>query len=210
MSEIADAETLRIYDAEAANYAGLDRLGKRRRFLETFLAAVPAGGTLLDLGCGAGWAAAEMQSRGFDAHALDGSSKFASIAQQKLRRTVRVMSFEGLEDTQAFDGIWAWGSLLHVRKADLPGLLPRIAGALKPGGLLMASFKAGTGEARDEMGRLFAYYELDELRRLVAGVPLLAWDSHLEDISIDFAGKTNRIFAIQARRPLAGNATTPT
>ena len=180
MPPIADSQTLEVYAREAATYAQRAKPDRIGGFLEPFMAVLPKGGVVLDLGCGAGWASEIMAKAGFDVHALDASPEFAALAQTKLRRPVRVMSFEGVEDVAAFDGIWASASLLHVPKAELPALFVRLARALKPGGLLMATFKAGEGEARDKLGRFYSYFSLDELEGLVRATPGLAWEGHLE------------------------------
>ena len=75
------------------------------------------------------------------------------------------------EDGYELDGIWACASLLHVPGAELPDVMQRLCKALKPGGVLYASFKYGTGE-REHHGRRFT--DLDEpglaaLLRHVAG-----------------------------------------
>ncbi len=201
MSEIADQQTLQVYAERARAYADRDRTKRVAGFLQPFMAELPPGGSVLDLGCGAGWAAQIMQARGFDVHALDASPEFAAIAQAKLKRPVRIMSFEQLDDEAVFDGIWASGALLHVRKADLPSVLEIVARALKPGGRLLASFKAGKGEGRDKLGRRFSYYGLDELRELIRGVPNLRWDGYIAATGPDFAQQSNTVYAVKAERP---------
>ena len=200
MTTLADAQTLAVYAREAESYARRDRTERAGGFLEPFMAMLPPGAVILDLGCGAGWAAAIMQERGFDVHALDASPEFVALAQPKLRRPVRIMSFEGVDEVAAYDAIWASGTLLHVRKAGMPALVARLSRALKPGGLLFATFKAGEGEARDKLGRFYAYYSLAELQRLIAGEPSLAWEGHLESIGNDFAGNRNTVYGLKARR----------
>ena len=116
------------------------------------MALMPPGGVVIDIGSGSGWAALMMVEAGFDVHALDACPQFAAIAQTKIKRPVRVMSYEGIDDIDVFDGIWASGALLHVRKADLPALMVRLTRALKPGGLLLATFKAGSTESATSSG----------------------------------------------------------
>lgn len=197
---IADPLTLDIYSKEAPNYATRNRKERADGFLDPFIAMMPPGAVILDLGCGAGWAAAVMQDRGFDVHALDATPEMAALAQQKLKRKVRVASFESVEDVAAFDGIWASGALLHVPKAEMPALLARLTRALKPGGLLLATFKSGAGEARDKLGRFYAYYSLAELQHLFGTVPGLIVDGHLEASGTDFTGNVNTVYALKARR----------
>lgn len=200
MSSIADQQTLDIYAKEAASYAARDRTERAGDFLEPFTAVLAPGAVVLDLGCGSGWAAAIMQDKGFDVHALDATPEFVALAQPKLNRPIRLMSFEGVDDVEVFDAIWASGTLLHVPKAGLPALLANLAHALKPGGLLFATFKAGEGEARDKLGRFYAYYSLAELESLFAAVPGLVADGHLEAASTDFAGNLNTVYGIKMRR----------
>ncbi|MEQ1714914.1 MAG: methyltransferase domain-containing protein [Hyphomicrobium sp.] len=197
---VADKRTLDIYAQEAAKYATRDRKERADGFLDPFIAMMPPGAVVLDLGCGAGWAAALMQDRGFDVHALDASPEMAALAQAKLKRTVRVASFESVEETGVYDGIWASGALLHVPKSEMPALLARLARALKPGGLLLATFKSGEGEARDKLGRFYSYYALAELQRLFGAVPGLAVEGHLESTGTDFTGNVNTVYALEGRR----------
>lgn len=200
MPPIADPRTLEIYAQEAPKYATRDRKERADGFLEPFIAMMPPAAAVLDLGCGAGWAGAVMQERGFDVHALDASPEMAALAQMRLKRPVRIASFESVDETAVFDGIWASGALLHVPKAQMPALLARLSRALRPGGLLLATFKAGEGEARDKLGRFYAYYTLPELEALFAGVPGLHVDGHLASTGTDFTGNINTVYAMKAWR----------
>lgn len=197
---IADPQTLSVYSQEAGKYATRDRKERADGFLDPFIALMPPGAVVLDLGCGAGWAAAVMQDRGFDVHGIDATPEMAALAQQKLKRPVRVASFESVDEVDTYDGIWASGALLHVPKAEMPALLPRLARALKPGGLMLATFKSGEGEARDKLGRFFAYYSLAELHRLFGAVPGIVIEGHLESTGTDFTGNVNTVYALKARR----------
>ena len=200
MSSIVDPKTIEIYAQEAAKYATRDRKELADGFLDPFSGMMPAGAVVLDLGCGAGWAAAVMQDRGFDVHALDATPEMAALAQQKLKRTVRVASFEAVDEVRVYDGIWASGALLHVPKAEMPALLVRLANALKPGGLLLATFKSGEGEARDKIGRFYSYYSLPELEALFGAVPGIEVEGHLASTGTDFTGNVNTVYALKARR----------
>ena len=200
MPPIADRQTLDIYAHEAATYATRDRKERAVGFLDPFIAMMPAAAVVLDLGCGAGWAAALMQDRGFDVHALDATPEMAALAQARLKRTVRVASFESVDDIGMYDGIWASGALLHVAKSEMPALLARLSRALKPGGLMLATFKAGQGETRDNLGRFYSYYALDELERLFGAVPGFRLEQHLSSTGTDFTGNVNTVYAMKARR----------
>ena len=76
------------------------------------------------------------------------------------------MLFGELDYTNAFDGVWACASLLHVQKDALPGVLRLIRRALKKHGVFYASFKYGETE-REKNGRLFSDFTEESLRALL-------------------------------------------
>lgn len=160
---MADDPTLRFYADNAAVYAEhvTTPTGKH---LDAFLALVPTGGKILELGCGNGRDAAHMLSLGFDVDPTDGTPELAAEAEKRIGRPVRILRFEQLDTTAAYDGIWACASLLHAPASDLVEILGRIHRALRPGGVFTASFKAGTGEGRDELGRYYNYPTSERLR----------------------------------------------
>ena len=165
----ADAQTLAVYAAQADRYAQAFDTARPDPWLDAFLAAMPEGGHVLELGCGPGRIAGVMQRAGLVVDAVDASPEMAALAQRLHGVAVRVARFEDIAGTGVYDGIWANFSLLHAPKAGMPGHLARLARALKPGGRLHLGLKTGTGERRDALGRFYAFYEEDELRDLLAG-----------------------------------------
>jgi len=157
-----DNRTLGFYAAEAGAYAGRAREAEHRR-IDLFAKHLPAGARILELGCGGGQDSAEMLARGFDVVPTDGSPELAQEAERRLGRPVGVLLFEDLNEVAAYDGVWAHACLLHAPRPALPGIIDRIHTALRPGGVLYASFKAGEAEGRDSMGRYFNYLTPSEL-----------------------------------------------
>ena len=152
----ADDDTLQFYRRNAEAYAGWAKAPSMR--LKGFLALLPPGGSILELGCGAGNHAAEMLAAGFSLRATDGSPEMAAIASRRLGHPVEAMRFDGLDEHEARDGVWASACLLHVPRAELAGVLGRIHRALKPDGVFYASYKIGHGEGgRDSLGRYYNY-----------------------------------------------------
>lgn len=160
---MSDKETLAVYGAKAADYAQMVTSEGKPRALPPFTAALPPGGHVLDWGCGAGTAAAAMRDAGFQVTATDASPEFAALVEETYGIPVRIEGFDALAEEAAFDGVWASFSLLHARKADFPGHLVQAHRALKPGGQLYLGMKLGEGEARDGIGRFYAYYSEAEL-----------------------------------------------
>lgn len=158
-----DADTLGFYAAEAEIYAGRAReLGEAR--LRRFAELLPAGGQVLELGCGGGQDSEALLGLGLDVTPTDGSPELAAEAQKRLGRPVSVLLFEDLVAEAAFDGVWANACLLHVPRPALAGILARVHRALRPGGAFYASFKAGEADGRDRFGRYYNYPDADWLR----------------------------------------------
>jgi len=191
-------ETSAFYDGNAETYAARERRLPTKR-LDAFLATLPAGGKILELGCGGGQDSAYMLDRGFDVTPTDGSAELARQAEKLIGRPVTVMRFQDLRATGEFDGVWAEASLLHVPRAELPDVFSRIHRALKPGAPLHASFKAGEAEGHDGFGRYYNYPSPDWLSEcLTAG----GW----RDVALSEAdgggydGKPTRWLFLTARR----------
>ncbi|RXG90867.1 class I SAM-dependent methyltransferase [Bradyrhizobium zhanjiangense] len=150
-----DETTLQFYRSNAQSYADWAKAPSTR--LPGFLALLPRGGAILELGCGAGNHAAVMLAEGFSLCATDGSPEMAKIASQRLGHPVEAMRFDELDAQQAYDGVWASACLLHVPRDELAGILKRIHRALKPSGVFYASYKMGEGDGRDSLGRYYSY-----------------------------------------------------
>jgi SAM-dependent methyltransferase len=150
-----DDDTLQFYRRNAEAYAGWAKAPSSR--LKGFLALLPPGGSILELGCGAGNHSAEMLAAGFNLRATDGSPEMAGIASKRLGHPVEAMLFDELDEHEAYDGIWASACLLHVPREELAGILVRIHRALKFDGLFYASYKVGEGDGRDSLGRYYNY-----------------------------------------------------
>ncbi len=164
---MADRETLAVYAARAAEYAKRFGQTKPDLHLLAFLDALPEGGRVLDLGCGTGKSTAMMKAVGFEADGMDASPEMAAIAAEQNDVDVQVAAFDQLEAEELYDGVYANFSLLHAPKSEISGHLLRISRALKTGGHFHIGLKTGKGEARDKLGRFYAYYSDAEITRLL-------------------------------------------
>ena len=161
-----DEETLQFYRGNAEAYAMREIAAHKR--LTRFLALLEPGATILELGCGAGAASAEMLERGFDVQPTDGSPEMASVASHRLGRPVETLLFHDLDKVEAYDGVWANACLLHVPRQELAQILALIRRALRPAGYFYASYKTGDADGRDTLNRYYNYPSPDWLRATYA------------------------------------------
>jgi len=164
---MTDPRTISVYDARAKEYAEQFESAKPGKHLMGFMALLPDGGAVLDLGCGTGGAVAHMVEAGFDVTGMDLSSEMLAIAREKTQARFVQAGFDDLYETAAFDGVWANFSLLHAPREAMPRHLSAIAHALKPKGVFHIGVKTGSGSARDRIDRLYTYYDTDELSDLL-------------------------------------------
>ncbi|MBX5157885.1 class I SAM-dependent methyltransferase [Rhizobium sp. NZLR8] len=190
--------TSAFYEKNAETYADRARSLPRQQ-LDAFLAGIAPGGAILELGCGGGQDSAYMLSQGFEVTPTDGSAELARQAEVRIGRPVKVMLFQELDADSAFDGVWAHASLLHVPRAELPDVFARIRRALKIGGFLHASFKAGEAEGHDGFGRYYNYPSAEWLSELLkkAGWYNIAIE---ESDGRGYDGKPTRWLTVSAER----------
>lgn len=129
-----------------------------------------------------------MLAKGFAVTPSDASTELAAEAGARLGVPVRIMAFHQLDEHGAYDGVWASAALLHAPRAELTDDLARIFRALRSGGNLMASFKAGSSEGRDTFGRYYNYLDEEQLRTHAADAG--AWKS-IEITEQDGSGYDN-------------------
>jgi len=184
---MADKETLRVYDAKAADYAKLiDSDTKENPYLERFIARLPTGGRVMDMGGGPGLAATRMANAGLQVDAMDGSAEMVAMATQHDGVTAWQATFDQITGTDIYDGIWANFCLLHASKEAMPHHLAAMVTALKPGGAFHIGMKLGSGSQRDAIGRLYSYYSEPELITLLGAAGLTAGETdHGRTVGLD-------------------------
>ena len=132
----------------------------------TFLNLLPAGAAILDFGCGSGRDAKYFLDHGYQVAAVDGSAELCKAASEYAGIPVKQMLFEELDEVEKYDGIWACASILHVKKAELPGILRKMSAATKSNGIIYFSFKYGDFEG-ERNGRYFTDMTEDSMAQLL-------------------------------------------
>ena len=183
METISD-RTRATYDRIAADYARANA-EMPPAFVEmgrTFLALLPPGARVLDLGCGAGRDMAWLEARGTQVTGVDLSPEMLAQARPRVRGALLEMDMRRLSFPDAhFGGIWCMASLLHLPKADAHLALHEMRRVLAPGGVLALSIQEGEGEGWETgayghpVERFFARYSPEEAEEMLerAGFEIL-------------------------------------
>lgn len=168
--------TLAAYDRLAGQYAEAFH-DHPIPGLDTFVAQLPAGARVLDLGCGPGMAAARMAAAGFDVVAIDGSARMTERAAAHPGVTALQATFDDIPALGTFDAVWASFSLLHAPRSEFPRHLRDLRAACAPGAPLALGMKLGQGEGPDDLDRHYAYYTEAELRDHLARAGFVPGDA---------------------------------
>ena len=165
--------TLDYYCLNAADYAKqtltVDFSDTQDRFLEK----LPAGAHILDFGCGAGRDTKYFLEHGYIVTAVDGSPELCEIASKHTGIPVRHMFFQDLNDAEAYDGIWACASVLHLPIDILNDVFSRMSTAVRTNGILYVSFKYGSFE-EERNDRWFTDFTEEKFLTFLQRFPELA------------------------------------
>lgn len=159
-------QTIGYYDNNAEEFiSGTISLDVTELY-KPFLELIPRGGRILDAGCGSGRDSLYFMQQDYKVTAFDASAVLAASSSELIGQQALHLTFEEIGFAAEFDGVWACASLLHVSESRMDSALAKLTAALKPGGVLYASFKYGS---RDEHrnGRLFCDYDEARFSRLL-------------------------------------------
>ena len=168
-----DPQTLEYYNRNAAATAKRYRSVNPGIWEQQFRDSFPAGGRLLDVGCGSGRDLSLLLSMGYDAHGTEPSEGFRAEAVRTFPQLVgRLLPFalplpEDADLGAPYDGIICSAVLMHVPEAELFDAAYSLKRVLQEKGRLWLSvsgFRPGLdATGRDEAGRLFRQLHPDYL-----------------------------------------------
>jgi SAM-dependent methyltransferase len=155
------AEQMRgVYDRHGAAFDAMrTRALGEEGWLLRVAAALPPGGEVLDLGCGAGEpVAAWFIARGYGLTGVDYSRTMLDIARRRFpeRASPRVAwllaDMRVVDLGRSVDGIVGWDSFFHLDPGDQRRTLAGVAAHLRPGGALLLTVGPDPGVAIGSVG----------------------------------------------------------
>jgi len=180
-----------LYERHARAYdADRSRLLQERAWLDRFLAHVPPGGTVLDVGCGSGEPIARyLIDRGVGVVGVDASPSMIGLCQARFPDSEwLVIDMRELELERRFEGILAWDSFFHLGIDDQREMFSRFARHARCGAPLMFTSGPAEGEA---IGSCFgeALYHaslgIEEYQRLLSANGFVLKEQVTQDAQCD-------------------------
>jgi SAM-dependent methyltransferase len=176
---MTDKKTISIYDEQVEQYASTIKQEASDQIILDFIAKFDQGDLILDLGCGPAQSSAIMRDKGLRVDPTDASSEMVKLANATYDISARQATFNEINTTNTYQGIWANFSLLHASADDFPKILEKLHQALKPNGIFHIGMKLGNGSQRDKLGRLYTYYSQKELCNLLVDAQFTVLDIKL-------------------------------
>lgn len=169
------ALTAQTYAALGKTYLDAVRDHTPKKLLD-FLALLPKGAEVLDVGTAGGRDAKLFAKAGMKVTGIDIIDTFLEQARKAIPQgSFLKMDMRTLDFPEAtFDGIYVNASLLHLEKEEVPTVLMQMHRVLKPNGKLWVRVKLGTGSAivkeklSGGLGRFYSFYSEAELKALLS------------------------------------------
>jgi 2-polyprenyl-3-methyl-5-hydroxy-6-metoxy-1,4-benzoquinol methylase len=127
-------------------------------------------GRILEIGCGFGNDADELQKSEYEYIGIDPSIEMIKIAQKNnpdtifINKSIEDFNFKG----EYFDGFWSVAALLHIPKNQIDEVLQKIKSLCKKRAIGFITLKEGEKDGIEkETGRWFAFYKEDEIKTIL-------------------------------------------
>ena len=180
-------DVVSVYDKIAGWFdASRSRTLMERRYLDFLVSRVPAGASVLDLGCGAGEPIMRfLLKENFHVLGVDASAAMLALAKSRFP-TARFLQADmrHLDLNEKFDAIIAWHSFFHLPHDDQRRMFPVLGAHTAPGGLLMFTSGPRHGEDWGENGGEQLYHaslDAEEYRALLGANGFAVLEHVVED-----------------------------
>ncbi len=167
MEEDSFNAVISLYERNASAFEAMRPVVlSEKQWLDWFTSHIPAGGHILDLGCGNGSPIAEyFLNQGFQVTGIDSSpSMIARCREKSPHATWIVADMRELNLGKTFDGILAWDSFFHLCHSDQRDMFALFSANARAGTALMFNAGPEEGEAFGQLqGEILAHSSLSPL-----------------------------------------------
>ncbi len=137
----------------------------------SFLKFLPPKASILDAGCGSGRDSKFFINSGYKLTAFDASEEMVKKASLLCGKNILKMTFNEVNFSEIFDGIWANASLLHLPKEQIKPTIEKLCKALNHKGIFYMSFKYGEFKVTKENGRSFCNMNEAGIKSIINSIP---------------------------------------
>ena len=169
--------TIDYYNLNAENFIESTQNVDMHHAQDRFLQLLDENASILDFGCGSGRDTKYFLEKGCLVTATDGSAELCRLASAFTGIEVKEMLFQELDDMDAYDGIWACSSILHLPKIELLPVICKMCMALKDSGVIYTSFKYSDFEGVRN-GRYFTDFTEYSFKEFIAEIPELTIEDY--------------------------------
>ncbi len=142
-------------------------------------------GRILDVGSGPGRDGLLLRERGLDVLCVDASETMVNMCKDRGLESLQVDFMNMPFEDEAFGGVWAYTSFLHVPKSEVLKALLESKRVLKKGGIMGVGMIEGEFEGYREsssisLPRWFSFYTKEEIEALFleAGLEIIYFGQH--------------------------------
>jgi SAM-dependent methyltransferase len=147
----AAAEIVGLYERHASAWDAVRRRSRfaERKWIDRFADLLPAGGAVLDLGCGSGEPIGRhLAGSGFAVTGVDGSPPLIELCRTRMpAQTWLVGDMRDVALDRRFDGLIAWHSFFHLTREDQRRMFDVFAAHAATAAALMFTSGPQDGEA---------------------------------------------------------------
>ncbi len=167
---------------------------------------LPAGASVIDLGCGAGLPMTALLAESFTVTGVDFSARQLELARQNVPGTTFVEAdmTDVNFDQSSFEAVTAFFSVVHVHRDDHAALYGKIARWLKPGGVFLASLgKKAAEEGWDDNwlgAKMFwSYHDPESALQQISDAGMLVERSWFETVEDGIDGAETFFWVLASR-----------